>query len=60
MSIEPDRRELRASDNDREAVAEILRDAAAEGRLTMEELDERLTAGRHRRPASRRARFLPR
>ncbi|GAB3210430.1 DUF1707 SHOCT-like domain-containing protein [Marinactinospora thermotolerans] len=33
---------LRASDADRERVAEILRDAAAEGRITLEELDERL------------------
>ncbi|MCL2584314.1 MAG: DUF1707 domain-containing protein [Streptosporangiales bacterium] len=35
---------LRASDADRERVAEILRDAAGEGRLTLEELDERLEA----------------
>ncbi|MFF8785372.1 DUF1707 domain-containing protein [Streptomyces sp. NPDC015125] len=34
--------ELRASDADRERVAEILRDAVAEGRLAMEEFDERL------------------
>lgn len=41
----PDRpaaRELRASDADRERVAGILRDAAAEGRLHLDELDERL------------------
>jgi uncharacterized protein DUF1707 len=44
MTVDPARRELRASDRDREAIAEILRDAAADGRLTMEELDERLTA----------------
>jgi hypothetical protein len=35
---------LRASDQDRERVAEILRDAAAVGRLNMFELDERLDA----------------
>src|SRR5256714_15106784 len=33
---------LRASDADRERVAEILRTAAAEGRLDLGELDERL------------------
>jgi len=35
--------ELRASDADRERHAEVLRKAAGEGRLTMDELDERLT-----------------
>jgi hypothetical protein len=35
--------ELRASDADRERTADLLRHAAGEGRLTMEELDERLT-----------------
>jgi hypothetical protein len=35
---------LRASDSDRERTAEILREAAAEGRLGMDELDERLDA----------------
>ena len=34
--------ELRASDADRERTADLLRHAAGEGRLTMEELDERL------------------
>ncbi len=34
--------ELRASDADRERTAEVLRRAAGEGRLTIEELDERL------------------
>jgi hypothetical protein len=34
--------ELRASDADRERTAEILRRAAGEGRLTVEELEERL------------------
>jgi hypothetical protein len=38
-SQQPD---LRVSDADRERVAERLRDAAGEGRLTVEELDERL------------------
>jgi Domain of unknown function (DUF1707)/Cell wall-active antibiotics response 4TMS YvqF len=38
----PDRGNLRASDSDRERVADILRQAAGDGRLTMEELDERL------------------
>ncbi|WP_405882149.1 DUF1707 domain-containing protein [Streptomyces sp. NBC_01384] len=36
--------ELRASDADRERVAEQLRDALAEGRLDMEEFEERLEA----------------
>ena len=36
--------ELRASDADRERTAETLRRAAGEGRLTLEELDERLNA----------------
>lgn len=36
--------ELRASDADRDRVAEVLRDALAEGRLGMEEFDERLEA----------------
>jgi hypothetical protein len=40
----PDRRSLRASDKDREHAAEILRDAAGEGRLGLDELDERLSA----------------
>ncbi|MFC3999594.1 DUF1707 domain-containing protein [Nocardiopsis sediminis] len=33
---------MRASDRDRDQVAEILREAAAEGRITLDELDERL------------------
>ena len=40
----PDPRHLRASDADRERIANVLRDAAGDGRLTMEELDERLDA----------------
>jgi Domain of unknown function (DUF1707) len=42
----PDRiqhRELRAADADRERVAGLLRQAAAEGRLQLDELDERLS-----------------
>ena len=34
--------ELRASDTDREHAAELLRRAAGEGRLTVDELDDRL------------------
>ncbi len=40
----PDPRHLRASDADRERVANTLREAAGDGRLTMAELDERLDA----------------
>ncbi|MEU5879090.1 DUF1707 domain-containing protein [Spirillospora sp. NPDC047279] len=36
--------EMRASDADRDQVAQVLREAAGEGRLTLDELDERLTA----------------
>jgi hypothetical protein len=43
MADVPDRTpQLRASDADRERVAEILRRAATEGRLSLHELDERL------------------
>ncbi|MFF0741312.1 DUF1707 domain-containing protein [Streptomyces sp. NPDC004111] len=38
----PARRPLRASDADRDAVVEQLRDAAADGRIDLAELDERL------------------
>jgi hypothetical protein len=41
---QPEPHRLRVSDADREAVAEVLRNAAAEGRITFEELDERLGA----------------
>jgi hypothetical protein len=47
MTIPPeerDIRELRASDHDRDRIAEVLRQAAGEGRLTLDELDERLEA----------------
>jgi hypothetical protein len=37
-------KDLRASDRDRDRTAEILREAAGEGRLGMDELDERLNA----------------
>jgi hypothetical protein len=40
----PDPRNMRASDADRERVADVLREAAGDGRLTMDELDERLDA----------------
>jgi len=40
----PDKGNLRASDADRERIADVLRQAAGDGRLTMEELDERLDA----------------
>jgi hypothetical protein len=40
----PDPQHLRASDADRERIAETLREAAGDGRLTMDELDERLDA----------------
>ncbi|WP_225993592.1 DUF1707 SHOCT-like domain-containing protein [Actinomadura rudentiformis] len=36
--------EMRASDADRDQVAQILREAAGEGRLGLDELDDRLTA----------------
>jgi len=44
LPAEPDPQHLRASDADRERVAETLREAAGDGRLTMDELDERLDA----------------
>src|SRR5688500_11910037 len=40
----PKPQEMRASDADRDQVAHVLREAAAEGRLTLEEVDERLSA----------------
>jgi DUF1707 SHOCT-like domain len=40
----PEPGHLRASDADRERVADVLRQAAGDGRLTMDELDERLDA----------------
>ena len=40
----PDRGHLRVSDQDRHRVAEVLREAAGEGRLEVAELDERLEA----------------
>jgi hypothetical protein len=41
---EPPHPELRASDADREHAGELLRHAAGDGRLTLDELDERLDA----------------
>jgi hypothetical protein len=40
----PDPTQLRISDEDRHQVAEVLREAAGEGRIDLEELDERLEA----------------
>src|ERR1700761_110457 len=40
----PEPRNMRASDADRERVANVLREAAGDGRLSMDELDERLDA----------------
>jgi Domain of unknown function (DUF1707) len=39
---DPPQVELRASDADRETVADLLREAAGDGRITLDELDERL------------------
>jgi quercetin dioxygenase-like cupin family protein len=39
-----DRHQLRISDADREKVTEVLREAAGEGRITLDELDTRLEA----------------
>jgi hypothetical protein len=46
MATLPDRdpREIRAADRDRDHTASILRNAAGDGRLTMEEFQERLSA----------------
>lgn len=47
MTLSPsadDHASLRASDQDRDRTAEVLREAAAEGRLSLAELDERLDA----------------
>jgi hypothetical protein len=44
MMNPPERRELRISDVERDHVASILRDAAGDGRLDLQELDERLDA----------------
>ena len=42
MAEEPEHRDLRAGDSDREAVARVLHDAHGEGRLDLTEVDERL------------------
>src|SRR3954469_23539968 len=44
MTNLPERRDMRISDAERDQVAAVLREAAGEGRLDLEELDERLTA----------------
>lgn len=44
MTNLPERRELRISDAERDRTASILREAAGDGRLDLEELDERLSA----------------
>jgi hypothetical protein len=41
--VPADPRTLRAADSDRDRVAELLRQAAAEGRITFDELDERIS-----------------
>lgn len=41
---QPDPSQMRISDADRHKVAEVLREAAAEGRIDLDELDERLEA----------------
>jgi Domain of unknown function (DUF1707) len=41
--VPADPRQLRAADADRDRVAELLRQAAAEGRITFDELDERIS-----------------
>jgi hypothetical protein len=42
--LEPEPARMRISDDDRHKVAEILREAAGEGRLDLDELDQRLEA----------------
>ena len=42
--LEPDRSQMRISDEDRHQVAEVLRTAAGDGRIDLEELDQRLEA----------------
>ncbi|GIG65318.1 DUF1707 SHOCT-like domain-containing protein [Phytomonospora endophytica] len=39
-----DRRHFRAADSDREKIASLLREAAGDGRLSLDELDDRLAA----------------
>jgi hypothetical protein len=42
LPLPADRRHLRVSDADRDQVAEVLKEAAGQGRLTLDELDQRL------------------
>ncbi|MFD6099768.1 DUF1707 domain-containing protein [Nocardiopsis flavescens] len=44
LVVSQDKGRMRISDAERHQVAEVLRDAAAEGRITLDELDERLEA----------------
>src|SRR6476661_5928582 len=44
MTNLPERRELRISDAERDHASSILREAAGDGRLDLDELDERLSA----------------
>jgi hypothetical protein len=49
--------EVRASDADRDRVVDVLRDAAADGRLTVDEFDERMTAALSSRTLAELARL---
>lgn len=51
--------QMRVSDEDRHKVAEVLREAAAQGRIDLEELDERLGAACRSPPTPRRPRCCP-
>jgi uncharacterized membrane protein len=60
MSDSPDNRpDLRISDIDRDRAAEVLREAHAQGRITVGELDERLTSVRHRGQARTGPAIIP-
>ena len=59
---QPERSEIRASDDERERIVSFLRDKTAEGRLTADELDERVGrayAARTREELQRLVRDLP-
>jgi Domain of unknown function (DUF1707) len=49
--------EVRASDADRDRAVDVLRDAAADGRLTVDEFDERMTAALSSRTLAELARL---
>src|SRR5215208_3864971 len=55
---DPEPPALRASDADRERTAEALRDAAGDGRLTVDELDERLHSAYEARTRAELERLL--